>query len=181
MTAITRSIPTVLRVLLTMVRRSVRTELFALLFVLTVPAQPLQAAATGWVGGDPAAARLITAVAATGSGSTIDDKDASITTRVNERIAKDAYPKKAGIHAQTNAGVVSLSGEVQDFMTSAQAAWIAWQVPGVKFVKDDLTVKDRPKVLLTRHTSSTSVEFQPQWRRRTTETLAESTTMNTAA
>ena len=54
--------------MLTMVRRSVRTELFALLFVLTVPAQPLQAAATGWVGGDPAAARLITAVAATGSG-----------------------------------------------------------------------------------------------------------------
>ena len=68
MTAITRSIPTVLRVLLTMVRRSVRTESFALLFVLTVPAQPLQAAATGWVGGDPATARLITAVAATGSG-----------------------------------------------------------------------------------------------------------------
>ena len=43
MTAITRSIPTVLRVLLTMVRRSVRTELFALLFVLTVPARLLQA------------------------------------------------------------------------------------------------------------------------------------------
>jgi len=181
MTAMTRSIPTVLRVLLTMVRRSVRTELFALLFVLTVPAQSLQAAATGWVGGDPAAARLITAVAATGSGSTIDDKDAAITTRVNERIAKDAYLKKAGIHAQTNAGVVSLTGEVRDFMTSAQASWIAWQVPGVKVVKDDLTLKDRPKVLLTRHTSSTSVDFQPQWSRRTTETLAESTTMNTAA
>ncbi len=129
MTAMTRSIPTVLRVLLTMVRRSVRTELFALLFVLTVPAQSLQAAATGCVGGDPAAARLITAVAATGSSSTIDDKDAAITTRVNERIAKDAYPKKAGIHAQTNAGVVSLSGEVQDFMTGVQASWIAWQSP----------------------------------------------------
>jgi osmotically-inducible protein OsmY len=112
MTAMTRSIPTVLRVLLAMVRRSVRTELFALLFVLTVPAQLLQAAATGWVGDDHAAARLITAVAATGSGSTIDDKDAAIMTRVNEQIAKDAYPKKAGIHAQTNAGVVSLSGEV---------------------------------------------------------------------
>ena len=35
-----------------------------------------------------------------------------------------------------------MSGEVQDFMTSAQAAWIAWQVPSVKFVKDDLKVKD---------------------------------------
>jgi osmotically-inducible protein OsmY len=39
--------------------------------------------------------------------------------------------------------VVSLSGEVQDFMTSAQASWIAWQVPGVKFVKNDLTVKEK--------------------------------------
>jgi hypothetical protein len=43
MTGMTRSIPTVLRVLLALVRRSVRTESFALLFVLTVPAQPLQA------------------------------------------------------------------------------------------------------------------------------------------
>ena len=73
----------------------------------------------------------------------IDDKDEAITTRVNEQIAKDSYLKKAGIHTQTNAGVVSLSGEVQDFMTSAQASWIAWQVPGVKSVKNDLTVKEK--------------------------------------
>jgi hyperosmotically inducible periplasmic protein len=73
----------------------------------------------------------------------IDDKDEAITTRVNEQIAKDASLKKAGIHAQTNAGVVSLSGEVQDFMTSAQASWTAWQVPGVKSVKNDLTVKEK--------------------------------------
>ena len=72
-----------------------------------------------------------------------DDKDAAITTRVNDQIAKDSSLKKAGIHAQTNAGVVSLSGEVQDFMTSAQASWTAWQVPGVKSVKNDLTVKEK--------------------------------------
>ena len=72
-----------------------------------------------------------------------DDKDEAITTRVNEQISKDASLKKAGIHAQTNAGVVSLSGEVQDFMTSAQASWIAWQVSGVKSVKNDLTVKEK--------------------------------------
>jgi hyperosmotically inducible periplasmic protein len=73
----------------------------------------------------------------------IDDKDDAITTRVNDQIAKDSYLKKAGIHAQTNAGVVSLSGEVKDLMTSAQASWIAWQVPGVKSVKNDLTVKEK--------------------------------------
>jgi hyperosmotically inducible protein len=72
-----------------------------------------------------------------------DDKDEAITTRVNDQIAKDSSLKKAGIHAQTNAGVVSLSGEVQDFMTSAQASWTAWQVPGVKSVKNDLTVKEK--------------------------------------
>jgi hyperosmotically inducible protein len=73
----------------------------------------------------------------------IDDKDAAITTRVNEQIAKDSSLRKAGIQAQTNAGVVSLSGEVQDLMTSAQASWTAWQVPGVKSVKNDLTVKEK--------------------------------------
>lgn len=73
----------------------------------------------------------------------IDDKDEAITARVNEQIAKDSQLKKAGIHAQTNAGVVSLTGEVPDLMTSAQASWYAWQVPGVKSVKNDLTVKEK--------------------------------------
>lgn len=73
----------------------------------------------------------------------MDDKDDAITARVNEQIAKDSHLKKAGIHAQTNAGVVSLTGEVQDLMTSAQASWTAWQVPGVKSVKNDLTVKEK--------------------------------------
>ena len=72
-----------------------------------------------------------------------DDKDDAITARVHEHMEKDAHLKKAGIHAQTNAGVVSLSGEVQDLMTSAEASWSAWQVPGVKAVKNDLTVKEK--------------------------------------
>ena len=73
----------------------------------------------------------------------VDNKDDAITARVNEQIAKDSHLKKAGIHAQTNAGVVSLTGEVQDLMTSAEASWTAWQVPGVKSVKNDLTVKEK--------------------------------------
>ena len=72
-----------------------------------------------------------------------DDKDEAITARVNEQIAKDSHLGKAGIHAQSNAGVVSLTGEVQDLMTSAEASWAAWQVPGVKSVKNDLTVKEK--------------------------------------
>jgi len=73
----------------------------------------------------------------------IDDKDDAITARVNEQMAKDTQLKNAGIKAQTNAGVVSLSGEVADLATSAQASWSAWQVPGVKSVKNDLTVKEK--------------------------------------
>ena len=73
----------------------------------------------------------------------VDDKDESITARVNEQMAKDTQLKTAGIKAQTNAGVVSLSGEVADLPTSAQASWSAWQVPGVKAVKNDLMVKEK--------------------------------------
>jgi hyperosmotically inducible protein len=72
-----------------------------------------------------------------------DDKDEAIATRVNDQFAKDSNLKRAGIKAQSNAGVVSLSGEVQDWMTSANASWTAWQVPGVKSVKNDLTVKEK--------------------------------------
>ena len=72
-----------------------------------------------------------------------DDKDDAITARVNEQIAKNAHLKQAGIHAQTNAGVVSLTGEVMDLTTSADASWSAWQVPGVKQVKNHLTVKEK--------------------------------------
>ena len=72
-----------------------------------------------------------------------DDKDEAITTRVNAQIAKEASLKKTDIAVQTNAGVVSLTGEVKDLMTSANVSWTAWQVPGVKSVKNDLTVKEK--------------------------------------
>jgi len=72
-----------------------------------------------------------------------DNKDEAITARLNEQIAKDMYLKNAGIRAQTNAGVVSLSGEVQDLNASAQASSTAWQVPGVKSVQNDLTIKEK--------------------------------------
>ncbi len=71
----------------------------------------------------------------------MEDKDDAITTHVKEQIAKDAHLKNADIAIQTNAGVVSLAGEVRDLMTSANASWTAWQVAGVKSVKNDLTVK----------------------------------------
>ena len=73
----------------------------------------------------------------------VEEKDEAITARVQKKIAKDSHLKKADIAVQTNAGVVSLTGEVKDFMTSANASWTAWFVPGVKSVKNDLTVKEK--------------------------------------
>ena len=73
----------------------------------------------------------------------IRDTDASIMTRVNAQFAKDSSLKDAGIHAQTTAGVVSLSGEVSSLMTSTHAFWTVWQVSGVKWVKNGLTVKGK--------------------------------------
>jgi hyperosmotically inducible periplasmic protein len=73
----------------------------------------------------------------------VEEKDDAITARVQNQIAKDSHLKKADIVVQTNAGVVSLTGEVPDIMTSANASWTAWFVPGVKSVKNDLTVKEK--------------------------------------
>jgi osmotically-inducible protein OsmY len=73
----------------------------------------------------------------------VQEKDEAITVRVKEHFAKDAHLKNAAIDVQTNARVVSLTGEVRDIVTSANASWTARQVPGVKSVKNDLTVKGK--------------------------------------
>jgi len=78
----------------------------------------------------------------------VEDKDEVITERVKEQIEKDAYVmknnnlKNAKIGVVTNAGVVSLTGDVSNLLVSAQASWTAWQVAGVKSVKNDLVLKD---------------------------------------
>jgi hyperosmotically inducible periplasmic protein len=73
----------------------------------------------------------------------VEEKDETITARVKAHIANDAHLKTADIAVQTNAGVVSLTGEVPDIMTSAHASWSVWFVLGVKSVKNDLTVKEK--------------------------------------
>lgn len=74
----------------------------------------------------------------------IDDKDDAITARVKKCFAKEKSLRQANIGVVTNAGVVSLTGEVPNFMTSAKASWDAWKLSGVKSVKNDLTIKDKP-------------------------------------
>jgi hyperosmotically inducible periplasmic protein len=73
----------------------------------------------------------------------VEEKDEAITKRVQKKIAKESHLKNAHIAVQTNAGVVSLTGEVPDILTRAHASWTAWFVPGVKSVNNDLTVKEK--------------------------------------
>ena len=73
----------------------------------------------------------------------IEEKDEAITARVQKKFVKDSHLNKADIAVQTNAGVVSLTGEVRGIMTSANASWTAWFVPGAKSVKNELTVKKK--------------------------------------
>ena len=78
---------------------------------------------------------------------TVDTKDNAITARVKRHIAKESLRQNADIDVTTNVGVVSLTGEVPDILASAQASWTAWQVAGVKSVKNDLTLKEKKEGL----------------------------------
>jgi osmotically-inducible protein OsmY len=69
--------------------------------------------------------------------------DSDAAKQAAEDIAKGLDGVKSVKNDQTNAGIVSLTREVSDIMTSANASWTAWQVPGVKSVKNDITVKEK--------------------------------------
>ncbi len=75
----------------------------------------------------------------------VDYKDDNITSQVKNDIKKDSRLKGSDIDVKTNDGVVSLTGQVPDLLTSAEASWTAWKVHGVKYVRNDLTVKDKDK------------------------------------
>ena len=68
---------------------------------------------------------------------TADDKQ--IYKSVEQRFKQDPQLKNAKIDAKVDAGVVILTGEVKSIDTSARASEIARGVPGVRYVKNDLT------------------------------------------
>lgn len=73
--------------------------------------------------------------------ASVEEKDDVIVARVKKAFNKDAALRKAGIDVVSNAGVVSLTGEAPDFVTSAKASWEAWKVSGVKSVRNDLRTR----------------------------------------
>ena len=68
----------------------------------------------------------------------VDASDSDIAKAVVTRLSKNAQLKKVDV--RTDAGVVTLTGQVPTISASAKASQIARGVPGVKSVKNQLTL-----------------------------------------
>jgi hyperosmotically inducible protein len=73
----------------------------------------------------------------------VDAKDADIDKAVKARLSKDAQVKSVDV--RTDSGVVTLTGEVPNIVAAAKASEMARAVPGVKSVKNELTVRQANK------------------------------------
>ncbi len=69
----------------------------------------------------------------------VDANDKDIAKSVQSRMSKDTMFKKVDV--RTDGGVVTLTGEVPSISASARASEMARNVPGVKSVKNELTVR----------------------------------------
>jgi len=67
----------------------------------------------------------------------VDANDSDIAKAVGTRLSKDAQLKTVDV--RTDAGVVTLTGQVPTIGASAKASEMARGVPGVKSVKNELT------------------------------------------
>jgi osmotically-inducible protein OsmY len=67
--------------------------------------------------------------------------DASITTKVKAAILNEPGLKTLQIGVETYKNVVQLSGFVDNPQSKTRAAEVAASIPGVKSVRNDLTVK----------------------------------------
>ena len=66
-------------------------------------------------------------------------KDSDIKKAVQTRLSKDSQLKSVDVRADS--GVVVLTGDVSNITAAARASEMAREVPGVKFVKNEITVK----------------------------------------
>ena len=71
--------------------------------------------------------------------------DEELTQAVRENLHRDVYVSAEGIEVSVAAGVVTLRGEVGDYMEARYAWDDAWEAEGVRGVLNQLTVRtDRP-------------------------------------
>ncbi len=69
----------------------------------------------------------------------VNASDEEITRQVAERLSKDTRLRSAKIDVRTDAGVVTLKGEVPNIVVSGRASEMAHEVPGVHAVKNELS------------------------------------------
>lgn len=75
----------------------------------------------------------------------VDDDDDAINDRVKKAFDREDSLRRADIDVKVSAGVVTLTGEAPDMMAKSKASWLAWKLPGVKSVQNDLVVKEKEK------------------------------------
>jgi hyperosmotically inducible periplasmic protein len=71
----------------------------------------------------------------------VNAEDKDVKKAVESRIKQDVRLKGSSIDVRVDAGVVTLTGDVQDLGTRARASEIARAVPGVRSVKNELQEK----------------------------------------
>ena len=69
----------------------------------------------------------------------VEAKDADIKKAVQSRLSKDTQLKSVDVRA--DGGVVVLTGDAPNITAAARASEVAREVPGVKSVKNEITVK----------------------------------------
>lgn len=72
--------------------------------------------------------------------ATVDANDADIKKAVENSFAKE--PRFSKIDVRADRGTVTLTGDADGITTSARASEVARNVPGVRAVKNDITVKE---------------------------------------
>lgn len=81
------------------------------------------------------------------AGMEMELDDGDIYQAVCQRLRQDRYLDADQIHLMVNDGVVTLAGEVDDFMEARYAWDDAWETPGVRGVVNHLAVRtDQPHV-----------------------------------
>jgi hypothetical protein len=94
--------------------------------------------------------------------------DDEVRDAVYRRMSADAWVDAERIEVQVEDGVVTLTGEVDDFMEARYAWDDAWEADGVRGVVNNLTVRsdqpheDHGDVVVQRSGDRTTAEDEPQ-------------------
>jgi hyperosmotically inducible periplasmic protein len=75
----------------------------------------------------------------------VSPEDTELTKKVKSALAGDAAVRDKAIEVDSNAGVVILKGQVEADETKQRIQQLAQEVPGVKWVQNQITVAPPPK------------------------------------